>query len=99
MTSETTTDYSALAPKFTTLTYEQTQDILANAPFDTVLQATFYGESRLYVRYGAWRALEELVTEGPDYLTYETWATLRDDELERMGSEDVPTVLVRWGNK
>ena len=92
-------DYSKLVLKLPILSHKEAQEILAEAPWGTVLQVTLYGDTQLYARHGEeWVNLEELETFGPAYLTYESWAVVRDsDSLAVIGDESNPASLIRWG--
>lgn len=79
---------SAVPPEHPIVPPEFVKTLLKTAPADTVILIN----DELYKRYrsdpdGKWQHLEELVTEGASYMTYETWEKSSPEDLFWYASE------------
>lgn len=90
---------SAVPPEHPIVPPEFVKTLLKTAPADTVILIN----DELYKRYrsdpdGKWQHLEELVTEGASYMTYETWDKSSPEDLFWCASEYTTVRLVSIPN-
>lgn len=68
------------------------------APIGTIILVDFGGEEVFRkVEEDVWRNLDELITVGPAYLTYETWEESTDQEMLEYCGTTAAVYLVSTG--